>query len=192
MVCLLTLRDFLCCRIATSQLSLRAPNALLLCAALLLPVALAHAANETITWGFSPTPTAVAISVGQTVTWSGDLNFHPVRITDATFATLGAIQSSGGASYARSFSAPGTYYFMCALHGASMPTTVTVACAPRSTLAVLDIDGNGLVEATTDGLLMLRYMLGLRGSALTAGALGVCASRDAAASESYLATRVVP
>ena len=192
MLCVRTPPDFVLQLIVSLRLAQRVDKVLLLCAALVLPVALAHAANETITWGFSPTPTAVAISVGQTVTWSGDLNFHPVRMTDATFTTLGPIQSSGGASYARSFSAPGIYYFMCALHGASMPTTVTVACAPPSPLAVLDIDGNGLVEATTDGLLLLRYLLGLRGSALTMGALGVCASRDAAAIESYLATRVVP
>ena len=192
MVCLPTLPDFVSCQIASWQLIRRVGRALLLCAALLLPTTALHAANETITWGFSPTPTAVAISVGQTVTWSGDLNFHPVRMTDATFATLGPIQSAGGASYARTFSTPGVYYFMCAAHGASMPTTVTVACAPPSTLAVLDLEGYGRVEATTDGLLLLRYMLGLRGSALPAGALGVCASRDAAAIESYLATRVVP
>ena len=192
MVWLPTLRDFVLRVIASLRLTWRARNALLFGAALLLSATLAHAANETITWGFSPTPTAVAISVGQTVTWSGDLNFHPVRMTDSTFTTLGPIQSSGGASYARSFSAPGIYYFMCALHGASMPTTVTVVCAPPPALAVLDIDGNGLVEATSDGLLLLRYLLGLRGSALTSGALGVCASRDAAAIESYLATRVVP
>ena len=35
----------------------------------------------------------------------------------------------------------------------------------------LDIDGNGVMDAATDGLLVIRYMLGLRGSALTDGAL---------------------
>lgn len=192
MVSLPTLRGFVLRVIASLRSAWCARNAMLLSAALLLPTTLVHAANETITWGFSPTPTAVAISVGQTVTWSGDLNFHPVRVTDVTFTTLGPIQSSGGTSFARTFATPGVYYFMCAAHGASMPTTVTVACAPPSTLAVLDIDGDGRVEATTDGLLLLRYLLGLRGSALAAGALGLCASRDAAAIESYLATRVVP
>ena len=192
MLCVRTPPDFVLHRIVSLRLARRVDKVLLLCAALVLPVALAHAANETITWGFSPTPTSVSISVGQTVTWSGDLNFHPVRVTNATFTTLDPIQSSGGASYTRIFSTPGAYYFMCAAHGASMPTTVTVTCAPPPALAALDIDGNGLVEATTDGLLMLRYLLGLRGSALTTGALGVCASRDAAAIESYLATRVLP
>lgn len=35
----------------------------------------------------------------------------------------------------------------------------------------LDIDGDGSVKATTDGLLALRYLLGLRGTALTRGAV---------------------
>ncbi len=34
----------------------------------------------------------------------------------------------------------------------------------------LDVDGDGSVKATTDGLLVLRYLLGLRGTALTNGA----------------------
>ena len=40
-----------------------------------------------------------------------------------------------------------------------------------------DIDGNGRPEALTDGLLLIRSMLGLTGDALTQGALGVGATR---------------
>ena len=47
-------------------------------------------------------------------------------------------------------------------------------------------------QATTDGVLTLRYLLGLRGPALVAGATGNCASRDTAAIEVYLAARAVP
>src|SRR5204863_248105 len=36
----------------------------------------------------------------------------------------------------------------------------------------LDVDGNGTADALTDGLLIMRYMSGLRGSALIAGAVG--------------------
>ena len=36
-----------------------------------------------------------------------------------------------------------------------------------------DIDGNGQVDARADGVLLLRYMFGLRGDALIAGAVGV-------------------
>ena len=51
----------------------------------------------------------------------------------------------------------------------------------------LDIDGNGTVDALTDGLLVLRYMFGVRGSALVSGALGPLPSRMAPADiETYI------
>ncbi|MFN3628729.1 MAG: LamG-like jellyroll fold domain-containing protein, partial [Casimicrobiaceae bacterium] len=54
----------------------------------------------------------------------------------------------------------------------------------------LDIDDDGVVAASTDGLLLLRAWLGLRGPALTAGALGGVARRtDPAAILAYLATQ---
>jgi murein DD-endopeptidase MepM/ murein hydrolase activator NlpD len=43
-----------------------------------------------------------------------------------------------------------------------------------------DIDGNGSVSAATDGVLLLRYLLGLRGVALTSGAVGAGATRATA------------
>ena len=36
---------------------------------------------------------------------------------------------------------------------------------------LLDVDGNGQVDALTDGLLVLRYMFGFRGASLIADAL---------------------
>ena len=54
----------------------------------------------------------------------------------------------------------------------------------------LDIDRNGsgsTVSASTDGLLVLRYLLGLTGSALTSGAIGATPARgDAVAIKRYL------
>ena len=44
-----------------------------------------------------------------------------------------------------------------------------------------DFDGNGQVDALTDGLLAIRYLYGLRGTSLTAGALGPGAIRTTAA-----------
>lgn len=46
---------------------------------------------------------------------------------------------------------------------------------------VLDIDGNGQVDALTDGLLTVRYLFGLRGASLIAGAVGSGAIRTTAA-----------
>ena len=41
----------------------------------------------------------------------------------------------------------------------------------------LDIDGDGNVDALTDGVLLMRYLSGLRGSALAAGVAGAGATR---------------
>ena len=45
---------------------------------------------------------------------------------------------------------------------------------------VFDIDGNGQADAFTDGLLLLRYLFGLRGESLIAGAIRADATRTAA------------
>jgi len=53
----------------------------------------------------------------------------------------------------------------------------------------LDVDGNGSTDALTDGLLVLRYLFGLRGTALIAGAVDPLGSRTtSSAIETYLQT----
>jgi hypothetical protein len=53
--------------------------------------------------------------------------------------------------------------------------------------AVLDADANGSLNGTTDGLLMLRFLFGFTGPALTTGAVGVGSNRcDAVAIQSHL------
>jgi glucose/arabinose dehydrogenase len=52
----------------------------------------------------------------------------------------------------------------------------------------LDVDGNLGVDALTDGLLIVRYMFGLRGSALVQGAVGPGAQRTPEQIEAHLAT----
>ena len=58
----------------------------------------------------------------------------------------------------------------------------------ESKRASLDVDGNLKTDALTDGLMILRYMFGLRGTALTSGAIGAGASRTTAAIEAYIPT----
>ena len=54
----------------------------------------------------------------------------------------------------------------------------------------MDIDGDGKVLATTDGVLLARAMLGLKGTALTANAIGAGATRtDAASIISFMVNR---
>ena len=47
--------------------------------------------------------------------------------------------------------------------------------------AMLDVDGNGIQDAATDGILFLRYLFGFRGSALSDGAIGAGAIRTSGA-----------
>jgi hypothetical protein len=52
---------------------------------------------------------------------------------------------------------------------------------------LLDVDGNGSADALTDGLLIIRYMFGLRGASLINGAIGTGATRTTApAVETYI------
>ena len=48
-------------------------------------------------------------------------------------------------------------------------------------VAIFDLDGNGSMDALTDGLLLLRYLFGLDGDALTNGVIGSGATRDSSA-----------
>lgn len=58
----------------------------------------------------------------------------------------------------------------------SNDATITDPAAVKTRLdnirPALDVDGDGQYRVGTDGLLILRYLLGLRGNALIAGALG--------------------
>jgi hypothetical protein len=52
---------------------------------------------------------------------------------------------------------------------------------------VLDIDGNGVIGALTDGLLVLRYLFGFSGAALASAATGSgCMRCDGASLKAYL------
>jgi hypothetical protein len=68
-----------------------------------------------------------------------------------------------------------------AISGARSPVALKAATEP------LDIDANLTTDALTDGLLVLRYLFGLRGSALVQGAVGAGATRNTSDIESYLA-----
>jgi hypothetical protein len=52
---------------------------------------------------------------------------------------------------------------------------------------LLDVDGNGAAEPLTDGLLILRFLFGFTGNALTQGAIGDGATRTGPEIEEYLA-----
>lgn len=71
--------------------------------------------------------------------------------------------------------------------GATRASATQLEAHVSSLLPQLDVDGNGTAEALTDGLLVLRYLFGFRGTTLTQGAIGAGATRaTAAAIESYI------
>jgi uncharacterized repeat protein (TIGR01451 family) len=68
-----------------------------------------------------------------------------------------------------------------AVAGTANATAFVVGAAAQGPIGgSLDIDGNGACDALTDGVLVLRYLFGLTGSALTAGAVGPGAKRTSA------------
>lgn len=71
--------------------------------------------------------------------------------------------------------------------GQSDPVQISIYL--NDILPYLDVDGNGAVDALTDGLLIVRNLLGLTGTALTQGAIGAGAIRTTAADvQNYLTT----
>jgi hypothetical protein len=64
--------------------------------------------------------------------------------------------------------------------GPTSPTPEEVAQHLDNIKPLLDVDGNGQVDPSTDGLMLIRYMMGLRGTALISGARGAGATRTTA------------
>ncbi len=87
--------------------------------------------------------------------------------------------------------------YLLGLSGSSLTTGALGPTAGRTSPAAitayldamrnaLDVDGDTNTDALTDGVLILRYLLGLTGSALTQNALAPGATRNAAQIEAYL------
>ena len=71
--------------------------------------------------------------------------------------------------------------------GAQRFTPETVQTYLTSVMPFLDADGNGNVDPMTDGVLMLRYLFGVRGASLSAGgAIGAGSPRTTAQVETYI------
>ena len=65
--------------------------------------------------------------------------------------------------------------------------TLTATFTAGSFVPSLDMDNDGNFDAATDAVLLLRYLFGLRDTALTQGAMGVNAERNAATIAGYVA-----
>jgi hypothetical protein len=114
-------------------------------------------------------------------------------------ATLDVDASSTATKYDSLTDGLLTLRYMFGLTGSSLIGNAVGATATRKDAAAiktyldgirtsLDIDGNGNVDALTDGLLIIRYLFGLRGASLVQGAIAAGAPRTAAQIENYVAT----
>ncbi|MGL5003411.1 MAG: hypothetical protein ACRDAM_10775 [Casimicrobium sp.] len=170
-------------------------------------------ASKTHALNWTPMPPEVTenLSAGGCLLLLGNFNEASVVFTTAQFdsiesAPLNPPPAVGTEEICIPFDTPGRYY-LTAVTGdgivvprvprpdlARITVVVARACSfPNGRLAVMDIDGDGGVFATTDGLLLKRYAAGVRGDALVANAIGINASRCSAYDvEVYLQTRVVP
>ncbi|MBF0261422.1 MAG: cadherin-like domain-containing protein [Magnetococcales bacterium] len=76
----------------------------------------------------------------------------------------------------------------------SRTTASTIQSHLNGGLALLDVDGSGgTPDYTTDGLLILRYLFGFRGNALTDGAVSTTATRKSAEEiRAYIETFIEP
>jgi len=76
--------------------------------------------------------------------------------------------------------------------GAVRTTPEDITAYLTAVAAKLDVDGNGQVDALTDGLVIIRYLFGLRGASLISGAIGSGAIRGTAAEVTTYIQSVTP
>jgi hypothetical protein len=85
------------------------------------------------------------------------------------------------------FGLRGTFVTDSAMSPDSTMSSEQVVAEIESALTMADIDDDGEVGALTDGLMLLRYLFGLRGDQITASAVGTNANRTSnEAIEAYL------
>ena len=149
--------------------------------------------------GTAVTLTAVAAPGSVFTGWLGGctgtqacvVNVNGATGVSATFApntVLPGIDIDGNGAYAALTDGLLILRYLLDLTGTALTNGATVAGAPRTTpvevslqLAnikpLVDVDGNGQCDALTDGLILIRYLFGLRGNPLIAGAVGAGATR---------------
>jgi plastocyanin len=73
--------------------------------------------------GFAFTPATLTVAAGTTVTWSNSDKFdHSIRSSDKSFDSEHLGQDG---SFSHSFTAPGTYAYVCGIHN-SMTGSIVV------------------------------------------------------------------
>ena len=182
----------------------RALGCTVLCA-LLLTASAACFGVTTYTYDASKRLASVSYADGTQIRYGYNLAGNIVsrvvgRVTDPVY-TLDVDGSVSGSKY--NALTDGLLYirFLIGLSGPSLTNNALGSTATRLDGTAIknyldafglagDIDGNGRVDAATDGLLVLRYLFGLRGAALIAGvAIDPLGTRKSAPEiEAYLQT----
>lgn len=121
----------------------------------------------------------------------------------ATFAlaTIGSriLDIDANTAYAAESDGALILRYLAGLRGLALTDAVLGAGATRTgdpqmsaylldILPLLDVDGNGKVDVLTDGVMILRKLLGQTGTAITANAVGAGATRNTAEIEAYIQT----
>jgi hypothetical protein len=159
------------------------------------PLAVAGASSSPVTYSVSPS--SVCSISGTTITMNGlgscaitanqagDANYvaaDPVTRSVDVVATLDVDRSVSASQYHAHTDGLLILRYLDGVTGAALVANVIGNTAARgNAVAVasyldairpkLDIDGNGVPDASTDGVLIVRYLLGFRGAALVENAL---------------------
>lgn len=155
--------------------------------------------NTTTVLASSANPVAAGTTVTLTATVTG---LEPTGVVSfasggSTVAGCGGVPLVGASStrIAQCVTSPlgaGVYSFVATFEGDALnaPSSGSVVETVNAIAASLDVDASTAAteyDALTDGLLVVRYLFNLRGTSLTAGALGPTATRtDPAAIAAYL------
>jgi hypothetical protein len=135
---------------------------------------------------------AVPAAVNATVTWNTPGMAADVQgWIDATAGNYGWLMTSSTEGGTNGLA---QRFFSSDEPSAAPSLEITYACKPgfaevgnSCTTVSIDVDDNGVYDALTDGLLIIRHLYGLTDAALTAGAIGPNANRsDPAQVKEYL------
>ena len=75
----------------------------------------------------SQNPAVDTIAAGSAITWTWNAaGSHSIQSTGAPSFTNGALQSAANATYVVTFNTPGTYNYICGVHGSAMSGRIVV------------------------------------------------------------------
>jgi hypothetical protein len=143
----------------------------------------------------TPSSTPTAQNAGYFVQWSAPSNAATLACNFNVDNTNGVRSMSDGVMLMRYLlNLRGTSLTANAKQGSISDGTVEANIQAQITANHLDIDGNGVTDAATDGLLLLRSLLGFRDDALIANAVGTAPPNGtwrntAAAIRAYLSSK---